>query len=142
MRCNWLLQTLIIKPISKHLKTARMASLRCMLLPITVLLVSATFTDASAQVFIKPEPSTECPSSPCHTISELLEQHEYYFTSDTTLHFLTGLSAGCGAAHTDGNRGQCGAVRWIVQFHVLQYHCTEHTQTKLCWVCIEMATKQ
>ena len=55
----------------------------------TMLLVSAA--DASAQVFIKPEPGTECPSSPCPTINELLEQHEHYFTSHTTLHFLTGL---------------------------------------------------
>ena len=75
--------------VSKRHKTARMAGLSCILLPITVLLVSAT--DASAQVFIKPEPGTECPSSPCPTINELLEQHEHYFTSHTTLHFLTGL---------------------------------------------------
>ena len=68
-----------------------MAGLSCiLLLPITVLLVCAT--DASAQVFIKPEPSTECPSSShCPTINELLEQREHYFTSHTTLHFLTGL---------------------------------------------------
>ena len=67
-----------------------MAGLSCILLPITVLLVCAT--DASAQVFIKPEPGTKCPSSShCPTINELLEQHEHYFTSHTTLHFLTGL---------------------------------------------------
>ena len=68
-----------------------MAGLSCILLPITVLLVCATDASAQRQVFIKSEHSTKCPSSHYPTMSELLEQHEYYFTSDTTLHFLTGL---------------------------------------------------
>ena len=71
-----------------------MAGLSCILLPITVLLVCATDASEQRYVFIKPEHSTdyyECPSSHCPTINELLEEHEYYFTSHTTLHFLTGI---------------------------------------------------
>ena len=69
---------------------ARIVGLCCILLLTTALQVSATV--ASAQVFIKPEPGTDCPSSShCPTISELVERHEHYFTSNTTLHFLTGL---------------------------------------------------
>jgi len=63
----------------------------CTYLAITLMLiVASSYAQNTTQIFVKPTNDTECPSSPCLTLSQYVEQVEQYFVSDTDVYFLAG----------------------------------------------------
>ena len=58
---------------------------------ILLLLVTAlTFCTTQNTYYVKPTPDTPCDEDTCHTLSEYVSEAEHYFTSNTTMVFLSG----------------------------------------------------
>ena len=55
-----------------------------------LLLLFSTICSGQTTYYIKPTPSTACPSDPCLTLSEYTQQPLHYLTSNTTLLLLPG----------------------------------------------------
>jgi len=74
-----------------HWNMAGSPRLKCLaagsLLP---LLLFSTICSGQTTYYIKPTPSTSCPSDPCLTLSEYIQQPLHYLTSNTTLLLLPG----------------------------------------------------
>ena len=45
---------------------------------------------ADSVLYVRPSPLVPCPAEPCHTLSEYAHNVSHYFTSNTTLIFLSG----------------------------------------------------
>ena len=60
--------------------------------PVSLMLYLLLFQLSSADsvLYVKPSPLVPCPAEPCHTLSEYAHNVSHYFTSNTTLVFLSG----------------------------------------------------
>ena len=61
-----------------------------LLLVVLLVIVARSFAQTATQLFVKPNNDTQCPSDPCLTLSQYVEQVDRYFVSNTTLQFLAG----------------------------------------------------
>ena len=61
------------------------------LLPVSLALVLLFHLSiADSVLYVRPSPLVPCPAEPCHTLSEYAHNVSHYFTSNTTLIFLSG----------------------------------------------------
>ena len=61
---------------------------RALLLALILLLVLQPST--ASTLYVTPSPLTACPSTPCHLLSQYIENATEYFLSNTTMIFLLG----------------------------------------------------
>ena len=59
------------------------------LVPVTLILLFQ-LSIADSVLYVRPSPLVPCPAEPCHTLSEYALNVNHYFTSNTTLIFLSG----------------------------------------------------
>ena len=62
------------------------------LVPVSLMyLLLFQFSTADSILYVRPSPLVPCPAKPCHTLSEYARNVSHYFTSNTTLIFLSGI---------------------------------------------------
>ena len=64
---------------------------KLVLVPVSLALVLLfQLSIADSVLYVRPSPLVPCPAEPCHTLSEYAHNASHYFTSNTTLIFLSG----------------------------------------------------
>ena len=78
--------------ISKYIETCKIMDVKIELVPVFLMLYLLLFqlSIADSVLYVRPSPLVPCPAEPCHTLSEYAHNVSHYFTSNTTLIFLSG----------------------------------------------------
>ena len=64
--------------------------LELVLVTLMLYLLFLQLSIADSVLYVRPSPLVHCPAEPCHTLSEYAHNISHYFTSNTTLIFLSG----------------------------------------------------